>query len=134
KFTAARPSRPCLAAKKLSEPTGFARLQEKGDRRSLDNDSGKTNSPYIALVKERPAEIQKGSRGLICPRNPPIAGPSTQPTPQAAPNSPKLAARISGGVTAAMYAYAVGMLEAVIPETIRPAKSHCHVGASAITT
>ena len=44
-----------------------------------------------------------------------MPGPSTKPTPNAAPISPKLAARFSGGVTSEMYAPAVLKLAAVMP-------------------
>ena len=70
----------------------------------------------------------------MLPRRPPAAGPTTKPSPKAAPIMPNPAARFSGGVTSAMYAPAVLMLAAVIPEITRPANSHPTVGASAITT
>ena len=62
-----------------------------------------------------------------------MPGPRIKPSPNATPIMPKAPARFSFGVTSAMYAIAVGMLEAVIPEMIRPRKSHPIVGESAMT-
>ena len=53
-------------------------------------------------AKEVPAAIQKGRRGSISPAIPPIAGPMTKPSPNAAPTSPKDCARFSGGVMSAI--------------------------------
>ena len=71
-------------------------------------------------------------RGPMVPKSPPSAGPSTKPIPNAAPSMPNPAARRSGGVTSAMYAPAVAVLAAVMPESTRPTNSHDNVGASAI--
>ena len=57
-----------------------------------------------------------------------------KPRPNAAPSRPKLAARLSGGVTSAMYALAVGMLAVVIPESTRPTNSQLRLGARAMRT
>jgi hypothetical protein len=46
---------------------------------------------------------------------------------------PKRAARRLGGATSAMYAPAVEKLDDVMPERIRPTKSHARSGATAIT-
>src|SRR6184192_4178502 len=61
--------------------------------------------------------------GLAGDINPPIAGPNVNPMPNATPIRPNAPARFSFGVTSAMYAIAVGILEVVIPEIIRPRKS-----------
>src|SRR6184192_1655930 len=64
-----------------------------------------------------------GIGGLAGDINPPIAGPNVNPMPNATPIRPNAPARFSFGVTSAMYAIAVGILEVVIPEIIRPRKS-----------
>jgi hypothetical protein len=64
--------------------------------------------------------------------NPPSAGPTTNPTPKAAPMIPYERARLSGVVTSATYANAVTMLAEVTPEIRRPTTSHPSVGARAI--
>jgi hypothetical protein len=66
--------------------------------------------------------------------NPPIAGPKAKPIPNAIPIIPNALARFSFGVTSAIYAIAVGILEVVMPEMMRPRKSQPMVGASAMTT
>src|SRR5712675_710929 len=106
--------------------------QEKGTRFSLGSDSGRTNKPQQTLAKAMTAEAQKGRRGEMAPKTPPRAGPSTKPMPNAAPISPKLAARFSGGVTSEIYAPAVLKLAAVMPEITRPTSSHQRFGASAM--
>ena len=52
----------------------------------------------------------------------------------AAPIIPNPDARLSGGMTSAMYAPAVEKLAAVMPDTTRPTKSSPSEGASAIST
>jgi hypothetical protein len=47
---------------------------------------------------------------------------------------PKALARPSGGVTSAMYANAVLMVAAVMPEMMRPMNSSVSDGASAMKT
>src|SRR6184192_3652711 len=61
--------------------------------------------------------------GLAGDVNPRLAGPNVNPMPNATPIRPNAPARFSFGVTSAMYAIAVGILEVVIPEIIRPRKS-----------
>src|SRR5258707_10474873 len=78
------------------------------------------------------AEAQNGSRGEMAPRIPPSAGPSTNPMPNAAPISPKLAARFSGGVTSEIYAPAVLKLAAVMPEITLPTTNHQRFPARAL--
>src|SRR5271169_1063181 len=116
----------------LSAPRGLAFFHWNGTRLSLGSDSGSTNRPQQTLASARKADAQKGARGEMAPRNPPRAGPSTKPMPNAAPISPKLAARFSGGVTSEMYAPAVLKLAAQIPDITRPTKSHQTLGASAM--
>ncbi len=86
----------------------------------------------MPLARLKPAATQNGRRGLIPPSSPPSAGPMTKPAPNAAPSKPNFAARSSGGVTSAMYAPAVLMLAAVMPEMTRPTNSQRMLGASAI--
>src|SRR5258708_23718385 len=114
-------------------PSGLAFFQEKAPRLSLGSDSGSTNRPQQTLAKAMKAEAQNGSRGEMAPRIPPSAGPSTNPMPNAAPISPKLAARFSGGVTSEIYAPAVLKLAPRMPEITLPASSHQRVGARAIS-
>ena len=54
--------------------------------------------------------------------------------PNATPTHAERTGRVSGGVTSATYAMAVLTLAAVMPEMIRPTKSHARFGASAIST
>jgi hypothetical protein len=134
KLTPASPRRVGCEPSKLNEPSGLARRQARSARFSGGRDSGSTSSPYSALAKLSPAATQNGKRGFTAPSSPPSAGPSTNPSPNAAPSSPNPAARFSGGATSAMYAPAVEMLAAVIPEITRPANNQPSVGASAIIT
>src|SRR3954468_11554746 len=117
KLTTASPARPRYERKRRSEPMGFARAKESGARFSTDKDSGSTKKPYSAFARLAMAATQNGSRGESPPSKPPMAGPSTKPSPKATPTPPYAVARLSGGVTSAMYAYDVEMLAAVIPET-----------------
>src|SRR5580692_11157777 len=116
----------------LSAPKGLAFFHWNGVRLSLGNDSGRTKRPQHTLASAKKAEAQNGARGEMAPRKPPSAGPSTKPMPNAAPISPKLAARFSGGVTSEMYAPAVLKLAAQIPDITRPTNSHQTLGASAM--
>ena len=84
---------------RVREPNGFAFRQENAFRRSGGSDSGSTKKPYSVLASARPAENQKGSRGSTLPNRPHNAGPTTKPSPNAAPIMPKLPARFSIGVT-----------------------------------
>src|ERR1700678_232949 len=128
----ARPKSTGWEPSSFSAPSGWAVLQEKGTRLSLGRDSGGTNRPQQTFVKAMAAAAQNGRRGEMAPRTPPSAGPNTKPTPKAAPITPKLAARFSGGVTSEMYAPAVLKLAAVIPDITLPASSHQRLGASAM--
>ena len=65
---------------------------------------------------------------------PPIAGPTMNPMPNAAPSMPKRAARSCGGVTSATYAPEMLNDADVAPEMSRPMTSSGMVGASAMTT
>jgi hypothetical protein len=56
------------------------------------------------------------------------------PSPNAAPISPKFRARRSGGLMSAMYARAVVMLPPVNPSRRRERNSHSRFGASASIT
>src|SRR5260370_27275141 len=114
-------------------PSGLAFLQEKATRFSLGSDSGRTNRPQQTLARAMTAEAQNGSRGEMAPRSPPSAGPSMNPMPNAAPMSPKLAARFSGGVTSEIYAPAVLKLAAVMPQITLPSSSHQRFCANAMT-
>src|SRR5271165_4104790 len=113
-------------------PKGLAFFHWNGTRLSLASDSGSTNRPQHTLASAKQAEAQNGARGEMAPRKPPSAGPSTKPMPNAAPISPKLAARFSGGVTSDIYAPAVLKLAAQMPDITRPTNSHQTFGASAI--
>ena len=57
-------------------PTGLARLQAKAMRCSGGSDSGSTNQPKAALIRQAAAETQNGRRGSRLPSRPPIAGPT----------------------------------------------------------
>src|SRR5277367_2326993 len=116
----------------VSAPSGFAICHADFARFSFGNDSGKMKNPYSAFAKLKPAAAQNGARKLICPRNPPTAGPTTNPNPNTAPTRPKLLARFSGAVTSVTYANADDIFDVVIPEIIRPTNSQRSDGASAI--
>src|SRR5258708_36749912 len=105
-------------------PSGLAFFQEKAPRLSLGSDSGSTNRPQQTLAKAMKAEAQNGSRGEMAPRIPPSAGPSTNPMPNAAPISPKLAARFSGGVTSEIYAPAGLSRAPGMPQIHPPTRGH----------
>src|SRR5436309_9783642 len=70
----------------------------------------------------------------MLPSQPPTAGPITNPKPNTALIRPKGFARSSGFVTSVTYANAVDMLEVVMPEMMRPTKSHRSDGATAMKT
>src|SRR5882757_9060419 len=116
----------------MRAPRGLAFFHENGTRFSLGNDSGSTKSPQHTLANAMNAEAQNGSRGEMAPSRPPSAGPTTNPTPKAAPMIPKLAARSSGGVMSEIYAPAVLKLAAVMPDMTLPTSSHQRFGASAM--
>ena len=69
-------------SRSLSEPTGLARFQANAMRRSGGSDSGSTNQPKAALIRQAAADTQNGRRGSKPPSRPPIAGPSTKPRPK----------------------------------------------------
>src|SRR5260370_34421317 len=92
------------------EPTGLARVQEKGLRFCSERDSGRTKRPYIPLTRLRPPATQKGRRGLMFPRRPPTAGPRTKATPEAECQMAKAAARRSRGGGTAKVAMGVGVV------------------------
>ena len=71
-------------------------------RRSGGSDSGNTNQPNAALIRQAAADTQNGRRGSKPPSRPPIAGPSTKPRPKPMPTMPNDLARSSGLVTSAM--------------------------------
>jgi hypothetical protein len=79
------------------------------------------------------AAAQNGARRSIAPRTPPIAGPTMNPMPNAAPSMPKRAARSCGGVTSATYAPEMLNDAEVAPDTRRPRNRIGMVGATAMT-
>src|SRR5438309_10209892 len=109
---------------------GFAARGRNGLRRSRGSDSGRMKTPYRKFANERTAAAQNGARRSIAPRRPPIAGPTMNPIPNAAPSMPKRAARFSGGVTSATYAPEMLNDADVAPETRRPLKGVGNVRAS----
>ncbi len=106
---------------------------KRGARLSRGSDSGNTKEPYTPFNRQSAPATQNGSRGSNCPHKPPIAGPMTNPRPNAAPSIPKAFARSCGGETSATYAPAAVALAEVMPEITRPASSHQSAGASAMT-
>src|SRR5580704_2767758 len=128
----AKPNNSGCDLSNFSAPRGFALRRLNADRRSFGKDSGRMKNPYSAFVRLSAAAAQNGYRRPIPPSIPPSAGPTINPNPNAAPNIPNFAARFSGGVTSAIYAFAVGKLAAVIPEITRPTNNQLNVGATAI--
>jgi hypothetical protein len=83
----------------------------------------------VTFARLSPAAAKNGARGPSAPSNPPIAGPTMNPTPNIALTTPKLCARRSGGLMSATYAYA-GVNDApAIPASVRPTNSQVNVGA-----
>ncbi len=83
-------------------PTGLASLSLKGRRWRRSSDSGSRKYANAPAMKQTAAAAKKGTRAPYSPRMPPNSGPATKPTPNATPISPKLCARLSGGVISAM--------------------------------
>ena len=106
-----------------SRLTGFILRKGMLMRRSTGSDSGRRKNPKITLPKVSAAATKAGAERLIVLSSPPIAGPSIKPKPKAAPIRPKPLARSSGGVTSAIYAWAVLIFPPVMPSRIRAKNS-----------
>ena len=101
-------------------PKGLARPARNGRRFSAASVSGTAHQPNATLANAIAAVAKNGVRGPNSPRKPPTTGPRMNPTPKAAPMSPKFWARFSGGNRSATHALAIAKLVADMPATSRP--------------
>ncbi len=86
---------------------------------SLQRVSGRKRSTSRALASATSIATQKGTAGPRGANKPPMAGPTTNPNPIAAPIRPMPRARLSTGVTSAATACAEPIFEAPRPPTNR---------------
>ncbi len=103
---------------------------QRSDRVSCVSDSFSAIAVQTALTIASPAATNAGSPRPNPSRIPPSAGPTTNPSPMAAPSMPIAFARYSGVVTSAAYACATGTVDAMIPEKMRAANKTNRLSAS----
>ena len=85
-----------------ASPSGLARFQAKAMRFSGGSDSGSTNQPKAALIRQAAADTQNGRRGSRPPSRPPIAGPTTKPSAERHADDAEGLGAVLSGVTSAM--------------------------------